>query len=580
MASAVAVVLALAAMTSNTSPTTSQGNAALPAPDPLPATLAGRSVVLIGLMGAGKTSIGRRLAARLGLPFRDADAEIEMAAGCSIPELFERFGEKEFRDGERRVIRRLLAGDPLVLATGGGAFMDPDTRAAVRRDAVSVWMRAKLPTLLRRVSGRTNRPLLNGKNPAEVLAGLMAVRHPIYAEADVIVDCSDEPPDHTTVTVLEALERWRPARRLSLSLSTGSYDVVVGEGLLERAGAFLAPVLPQKRAVVVTDASVADIHLPRLLEGLAAVAIDTRTIVVPSGETSKSMAMYGEVVEQLLNHGVERKTAVIALGGGVVGDLAGFAAATTLRGLPFVQIPTTLLAQVDSSVGGKTGINTHHGKNLLGAFHQPRMVLADTATLATLPARELAAGYAEIAKAGLIGDAAFFTWCEAHGAAVIAGDRDAQAEAVLRACAFKAQVVGDDEREEKPNDGRALLNLGHTFGHALEAELGYGKILHGEAVAVGIGLAFQLSARLGFCHAADPQRVMRHMAEVGLPSEIAMLNARISAAKLLQHMRRDKKMQNGQLKFVLTRGIGSAFTCNDVADDAVLALLRDAGCTE
>lgn len=571
MASDISLVLALPTMTSNT---------ALREPDPLPASLRGRSIVLVGLMGAGKTSIGRRLAARLGLPFRDADAEIEMAAGCSIPELFERFGEKEFRDGERRVIRRLLAGDPLVLATGGGAFMDPDTRAAVRRDAVSVWMRAKLPTLLRRVSGRTNRPLLNGKNPADVLESLMAVRHPVYAEADLIVDCSDEPPDTTTGKLLEALERWRPARRLALSLSTGSYDVVVGNGLLERAGALLAPVLPQKRAVVITDAAVAPLHLPRLLEGLAAVAIDAKTITVASGEASKSMSVYSDVVEQLLDHGVERRTTVIALGGGVVGDLAGFAAATTLRGLPFVQIPTTLLSQVDSSVGGKTGINTRHGKNLLGAFHQPRMVLADTATLGTLPPRELAAGYAEIAKAGLIGDAAFFAWCETHGAQVIAGDPELQAEAVLRACAFKAQVVGDDEREEKPNDGRALLNLGHTFGHALEAELGYGNILHGEAVAVGIGLAFQLSARLGFCHPADPARVMRHMGEVGLPAEIAMLNRRISAERLIHHMQRDKKMHDGKLKFVLARGIGSAFTCGDVPPDAVLSLLRDAGCTE
>ena len=263
--------------------------------------------------------------------------------------------------------------------------------------------------------------------------------------------------------------------------------MVVGEGLLARAGALLAPVLPQKRAVVVTDATVAPLHLPALLRGLDATAIETRTITVPPGETSKSLETYGEVVDQLLDGGIERRTAVIALGGGVVGDLAGFAAASTLRGLPFVQVPTTLLAQVDSSVGGKTGINTRHGKNLLGAFHQPRMVLADTATLATLPPRELRAGYAEVAKAGLIGDAAFFAWCEANGAAVIAGDRDAQAEAVLRACAFKAQVVGDDEREEKPNDGRALLNLGHTFGHALEAELGYGTILHGEGGGGGAG---------------------------------------------------------------------------------------------
>jgi shikimate kinase/3-dehydroquinate synthase len=284
------------------------------------------------------------------------------------------------------------------------------------------------------------------------------------------------------------------------------------------------------------------------------------------------------VVSGLLDAGVERRTSVIALGGGVVGDLAGFAAAATLRGLPFVQIPTTLLAQVDSSVGGKTGINVAQGKNLVGAFHQPIMVLADTAALATLPRRELLAGYAEIAKAGLIGDAGFFAWCEAHGAALVGGDRAVQAEAVFRACAFKAQVVGDDERESKAANGRALLNLGHTFGHALEAELGYGAILHGEAVAIGLGLAFRLSARLGFCTEADAARVVGHVAAMGLPAELHQLNRRFSASRLAGLMKRDKKVRDGRLHFVLARGIGQAFTHSDVPAEAVLELLRDEGC--
>ncbi len=553
-------------------------NTALKETFALPDHLAGRSIVLVGLMGAGKTSIGRRIAARLGLPFRDADAEIELAAGCTIPEIFARYGEREFRDGERRVIRRLLAGEPLVLATGGGAYMDPTTRAAIRHEAVCIWLKASLPTLLRRVAGRTHRPLLNGREPGEVLQELMTIRHPVYAEADIIVECGDESPDSTTGRVLDAVAAWRPARRLSLALSTASYDVVIGDGLLARAGALLAPVLPQKRAVVVTDSAVAPLHLATLMGGLAETDIKASAVAVKPGEASKNLATFSEVVDGLLDAGVERRTAVVALGGGVVGDLAGFAAAATLRGLPFVQVPTTLLAQVDSSVGGKTGINTRHGKNLLGAFHQPRMVIADTATLATLPARELRAGYAEIVKAALIGDAAFFAWCEANGAAVIAGDRDAQGEAILRACAFKAQVVGDDEREEKPNDGRALLNLGHTFGHALEAELGYGAILHGEAVAVGLGLAFGLSAALGLCPAADAERVVAHVAATGLPAELHELNRRLSAERLLGHMRRDKKARDGRLVFVLARGIGQAFTHAEVPVDAVTALLRHAGC--
>ena len=554
-------------------------NTALKEAVPLPDALAGRSVVLVGLMGAGKTSIGRRLAARLGLPFRDADAEIELAAGCTIPELFSRYGESDFRAGERRVIRRLLSGDPLVLAFGGGAFMDPDTRAAVRDEAVSVWLRCPLPVLLRRVAGRDNRPLLADGDRAEILQRLMEIRHQFYAEADVIVDCGDESPDATTQRVLNVLLEWRSPRRLSVVLPSTSYDLVIGEDLLARAGAFLAPRLDQKRAVVVTDETVARLHLPTLMRGLAETAVTASQIVVPGGEASKNLETWQGIVDQLLEARVERRTTVIALGGGVVGDLAGFAAATTLRGLPFVQMPTTLLSQVDSSVGGKTGVNTKRGKNLVGAFYQPRMVLADTGTLATLPPRELRAGYAEIAKAGLIGDAAFFAWCEANGAAVVGGNREAQAEAIKRACAFKAAVVGDDEREEKPNDGRALLNLGHTFGHALEAEYGYGGgLLHGEGVAVGIGLAFRLSAKLGHCPAADADRVVSHVAAMAMPAELRMLNRRFSAAGLIAHMRRDKKVRDGALQFVLVRGVGQAFTARDVSVEAVTDLLREEGC--
>jgi shikimate kinase/3-dehydroquinate synthase len=372
---------------------------------------------------------------------------------------------------------------------------------------------------------------------------------------------------------------WRSPRRLAVMLSSTSYDVVIGEDLLARAGALLAPRLEQKRVVVVTDETVARLHLPTLLRGLAETAVSTSQIVVPSGEASKNLTTWQSVVDQLLEARVERRTTVIALGGGVVGDLAGFAAATTLRGLPFVQIPTTLLSQVDSSVGGKTGVNTQRGKNLVGAFYQPRMVLADTTTLGTLPPRELRAGYAEIAKAGLIGDAAFFAWCEANGAAVVDGNREAQAEAIKRACAFKAAVVGDDEREEKPNDGRALLNLGHTFGHALEAEYGYtGGLLHGEGVAVGLGLAFRLSARLGHCSASDADRVVSHVAAMGMPAELRMLNRRFSAATLIGHMGRDKKVRDGALKFVLARGIGQTFTAGDVPMAVVTELLRDEGC--
>ena len=540
---------------------------------------AARSIVLVGLMGAGKSSIGRRLALRVGLPFRDADTEIEAAARCSIAELFARYGEASFREGERRVIRRLLAGPPLVLATGGGAFMDASTRAAIRAGATSVWLRCSLQVLARRVAGRSHRPLLANADPVGTLATLMAQRHPTYAEADIIVDSGEDSPDVTTRNVVAALDGWRAPGRLPVRLSAASYDVVVGGNLLRRAGSLLAPVLPQKRCVVVTDETVAALHLPALLAGLGEAGIEAHAVVVPPGEASKSLATYGRVAGEVLEHGVERRTAVVALGGGVIGDLAGFVAASVLRGLPFVQVPTTLLAQVDSSVGGKTGINTAQGKNLLGAFHQPLIVLADTDVLATLPVRELRAGYAEIVKAGLIADRALYAWCEQNAAALLAGDAAVQAESVLRACAFKARVVADDEREEAASDGRALLNLGHTFAHALERETGYGEgLLHGEAVGLGLCLAFALSARLGVCPPGEAARVTAHVASTGLPSRVDALARRHSASALVAHMQRDKKMRDGRLAFVLVHGIGQAFTSRDVPPDAVVETLRESGC--
>jgi len=288
-----------------------QPDAAIP-----PDILAGRSLVLVGLMGAGKTSIGRRLAARLGLPFKDADAEIEEAAGCTVPEIFARFGEQAFRDGERRVIRRLLSGSPLVLAFGGGAFLDPETRALTRRAALSIWLRAPLPVLVRRVAGRDHRPLLAAGDHATILERLLIQRSPIYAEADLIVDCTDETPETTTNRVLRAIADWNPPQCLDVSLPSTSYQVVIGNGLLEHAGALLAPVLPQKRAVIITDESVGSLHLPALRDGLAQTGIANAVITVPPGEASKSLHSWENVVGQLLDQRVERRTAIIALAEG------------------------------------------------------------------------------------------------------------------------------------------------------------------------------------------------------------------------------------------------------------------------
>lgn len=551
-----------------------------PAEPPSPGAAA-RSIVLVGMPGAGKTAIGKRLAARLGLPFRDADAEIETAAGMPITEIFARYGEPHFRDGERRVITRLLAGPPLVLATGGGAFADAATRAAIKASgAVTLWLRCSMPTLLRRVAGREHRPMFLNADPADVLQRLMTARHPFYAEADLTVTCTDESPEVTTRRVQDAIAAAVPARRLPVGLGDRSYDVVVGPGLLARAGGLIAPVLPARRVVIITDATVAPLHLPALRDGLEAAGIAILAeIPVPPGEASKDFSRLQDVLEQMLAAGVDRRTAVVALGGGVVGDLAGFAAAIAMRGLPFVQVPTTLLAQVDSSVGGKTGVNLRAGKNLAGAFHQPRIVLADTDTLATLPLRELRAGYAEVAKHGLL-QGALWDWCETHGPAAIAGDADALTHAVIESCRLKAGVVAADEREESAEGGRALLNLGHTFGHALEAEARFdGTVLHGEAVAVGLGLAATLSARLGHCSQEWPSRVIAHLAACGLPARIADLPRGFSVEALMGRMAKDKKNRDGKMRFVLMRGAGDCFTSADVPAEAVTTLLRDEGAT-
>ena len=528
------------------------------------------SIVLVGLMGAGKTAIGRRLAARLGLPFFDADEEIERAASMTVAEIFARHGEAAFRAGEKRVIQRLLSQGQVVLATGGGAFMDPDTRAVIKARGISVWLRAPVPVLVSRTKGRPHRPLLQAGNPAEILEKLAALRGPIYALADVIVDGSKDSPNVTTASVAHAIHAYRPPHRVAVKLASTSYEVLIGNALLARAGALMAPLLPQKRCFIVADATVASLHLPTLTKSLDEVGITHQSFIVPPGEASKSFAVWQRLLEDMLAARLDRKTTIIALGGGVVGDLAGFSAASALRGVPFVQVPTSLLAQVDSSVGGKTGINTAQGKNLVGAFYQPLLVLADSAVLATLPARERLAGYAEIVKAGLIADAGFYEWCEEHAAALLQGDQDALARAIAYAVRFKAQVVADDERETKPSDGRALLNLGHSFAHALEAEIGYGGgLLHGEAVAVGLVLAAALSAELGVSTPATTQRIAAHLRMLGLPVRIEGLKA----ARLLEHMRADKKNVGGKLHFVLMRAIGQAFTSADVPEDAVRATL-------
>ncbi|MFM7655572.1 MAG: 3-dehydroquinate synthase [Paracoccaceae bacterium] len=360
-----------------------------------------------------------------------------------------------------------------------------------------------------------------------------------------------------------------------VALGARSYEVRIGAGLIARAGAEIAPFLKRPRVAVVTDDTVAAHHLLALAEALEAQGIAMVALSVPPGEGSKGWEQYARVSEWLLEQKVERRDIVIAFGGGVVGDLVGFACATLRRGVRFVQIPTTLLAQVDSSVGGKTGINTAQGKNLIGAFHQPVLVLADIAVLNTLESRDFLAGYGEVVKYGLLGDAAFFDWLETHGPALAAGDMALRQRAVKRSVEMKAGIVSRDETEEGE---RALLNLGHTFCHALEKATGYSsRLLHGEGVAIGCALAFELSQRLGLCSQEAPSRVRAHLRAMGMKVDISDIPGDLpDAAGLLALMGQDKKVVDGKLRFILARGIGQAFVADDVPGDAVTAVLANA----
>ena len=363
--------------------------------------------------------------------------------------------------------------------------------------------------------------------------------------------------------------------KVTVNLADRSYDIIIGQNLIAHARAMIAPLLKRPFVAIVTDENVAKAHLASLEKSLASGGIETKSIILPAGESTKSYKYLAELCDGLLTAGVERRDVVIALGGGVIGDLTGFAASILRRGVNFIQIPTSLLAQVDSSVGGKTGINSPLGKNLIGAFHQPILVLADLDVLNTLPMRQRAAGYAEIAKYGLLGDATFFNWLDANVETIINGgnDLDAIAHAVQTSCAMKARIVAEDETE---TGVRALLNLGHTFGHALEAATGYSdRLLHGEAVSIGMVQAFRFSESLGHCAKGTGTQVATHLKRAGLPTHVSEIPGTLPPpAKLVELMRQDKKAVAGKLTFILARNIGNTFIAKGIPEADVLSFLE------
>ncbi|HEY0490346.1 MAG TPA: bifunctional shikimate kinase/3-dehydroquinate synthase AroKB [Telluria sp.] len=528
------------------------------------------NIFLIGLMGAGKTTIGRILARKLGKQFIDSDHEIEARTGASIPWIFEIEGEPSFRRREADVIRDLSARQGIVLATGGGAVLNPETRALLKERGTVVYLRANVNSIIARTSHDKNRPLLQTANPRGRLEELTIEREPLYREvADLVIDTGRpnvQSMVHTILAQLEALSApnaksgRKPDHRgamneasnttLNVSLGERSYPIAIGSGLLDQAG-LLARHVEGRQVAIVSNTTVAPLYLEKIAAPLRAAGREVIEIVLPDGEEHKNWASLMEIFDTLLAKKCDRKVTLVALGGGVIGDLTGYAAASYMRGVPFVQVPTTLLSQVDSSVGGKTGINHPLGKNMIGAFYQPRAVIADTGTLATLPERELSAGLAEVIKHGAIIDAAFFTWIEQNIEKLLTRDQAALAHAIARSCEIKADIVRQDERE---SGLRAILNFGHTFGHAIENGLGYGKWLHGEAVGCGMVMAAELSCRMGYIERATVERLRALVNAAGLPTDAPDLGT----GRWLELMEVDKKNEGGAIRFILLKPLGSA----------------------
>ncbi|WP_229429503.1 MULTISPECIES: bifunctional shikimate kinase/3-dehydroquinate synthase AroKB [unclassified Massilia] len=516
-------------------------------------------------MGAGKTTIGRLLARKLNKRFVDSDHEIEARTGASIPWIFEIEGEACFRRREADVIRDLSAQHDLVLATGGGAVLNAASRALLAERGTVVYLRASINSILQRTAHDKNRPLLQTLDPRKKLEELLAQRDPLYREiADLVIDTGRPNVQSMVQTILDqiaALEAARARRlaktsmneqapiTLNVELGDRSYPIVIGPHLLDD-GALLSRHIAGSKAAIVTNTTIAPLYLERVAGHLRAAGLEVVEIVLPDGEEHKNWQSLNLVFDALLAAKCDRKTTLVALGGGVIGDLTGYAAASYMRGVPFVQIPTTLLSQVDSSVGGKTGINHPLGKNMIGAFYQPRAVLADTSTLDTLPARELSAGLGEVIKHGAILDAAYFEWIEQNIAKLVARDPEALAHAIARSCEIKADVVRKDERE---GGLRAVLNFGHTFGHAIESGLGYGEWLHGEAVGCGMVMAADLSARLGLIDEAAVERVRNLVRAAGLPTTAPDLGEQ----RWIELMAVDKKNEGGEIRFILLKPLGS-----------------------
>ena len=554
---------------------------------PIQKKLGHTNIILVGMMGAGKTTIGKALASSLDKEFVDSDHEIQERTGVKIPVIFEIEGEAGFRKRESEALLELSQKRNIILATGGGAILNPENRQLLKRSGIVIYLRASVNDLYRRTRHDKNRPLLQTQNLYARLNELYVQRDALYREtAHVIIDSGKQGVRFLVQKLINKLisidfntimqgDQSNIMQTITVDFTPSaekrSYPIHIGHGILQHVD-LIVSCLPQKRVAIVSNSTIAPLYLEKLQTALEKQGVRTMPIILPDGETHKNWETLNIIFDALLKNHCERNTTILALGGGVVGDLTGFAAATYLRGVPFIQIPTTLLAQVDSSVGGKTGINHPLGKNMIGAFYQPLMVLADSATLNTLPDRELRAGLAEVIKYGLIRDPAFFDWLEQNMHRLLARDPVTLNEAIQRSCENKAEIVAADEKEKGI---RALLNLGHTFGHAIENGMGYGVWLHGEAVAAGIVMAAELSRRMKLIGEADVQRIRKIFIQAGLP----VVAPEMPAEKYLELMLLDKKVESGKTRFIVLNRIGEAVMRADITpavlNETILACMTE-----
>ena len=548
-----------------------------------------RNIYLTGFSYTGNSTVGRILAARLGMEYVDTDELIEAEQDRTVPNIFATDGEAVFREMESQALRDVANRSGVVVATGGGIILDPENRHVMQRTGAVVCLEAQPATILSRmrsdVSGATERPLLASADPLARITALKASRQAAYAIADWTVTTDSLMTDDVATEAARGAEAgWRRLDSghllehaaadadtdvaFTVRTETAAYPIVVAPGSLETLGRRMSELGLSGRACVITDSGIPGQLRETALGSLTEAGFDPLMLEIPAGETSKNLTQAGELFAELSANRIERRDTIVALGGGVVGDLAGFVAASYLRGVAFVQVPTTLLGMVDASIGGKVAIDLPSGKNLVGAFYQPRLVLSDIRALNTLPPRQLTAGWAEVLKTAAILDAELFDYLETNAEAILAGDEAMRAHAVLRCSAIKGRVVSLDEREM--TGLRARLNLGHTLGHALENTLEYTGILHGEAVAIGMSFAAHLAERVGSITGDERRRQIDLLKAYGLPTD-APPDVDLSGIRAALAV--DKKVSAGQTRWILCDGIGRGRLRDDVRPDVSDAVL-------